>query len=102
MIDPKVQEQIDHFKKRIGDEPEFCEHLYRYATIRLLAHKYAYYVKSNSYVEDITYDLEEKGWYVMGRALGHLKEDETSPCVDFDYDHPLAKEGIELAERLMR
>ncbi len=36
----------------------------------------------------------------MGIALGHLSEHETSPCVDFDPDHPQAVAGIELALKL--
>jgi hypothetical protein len=90
------------FRKRIAQEPEFCEELFRYATVRLLAFKYAYYVLSEEIVKDVTYDLEEKQWFIMGTALGHLKLDETSPCVDWNPDHPLAAEGIALARKLMR
>lgn len=95
------EQKIAEFTKRFETEREFCEELYHYATVRLLAHKYAYYIKNCHFVEDYAYDLEEKGWYIMGRALGHLKEDETSPCVDFNFDHPLAQEGIALANTLV-
>lgn len=95
------QDKIEAFKKRIEvDGLEFCESLYKHATIRLLCHKYAYYVLHVQYVKDYGYDHEEKDWFVMGRALGHLKEDETSPCIDFDHNHPLASEGISLSKRL--
>jgi hypothetical protein len=94
------EERIEEFKKRIEVEPEFCLELFEYATVRLMCHKYAYYVKSIQFVEDIAYDGEEKGWFIMGRALGLLKEDETSPCVDFDPTHPKADEGIALANTL--
>jgi hypothetical protein len=94
-------QRIEEFKARIAVEPEWCEELFRYATIRLLAAKYAYYVLNDPYQSDIAYDLDEKGWYVMGRALGHLKEDDTSPCVDWNENHPLAAEAIALAKELV-
>lgn len=94
-------ERIEDFKKRINiDGKEFCEELYNYATVRLLAHKYAYYVHSEIFVDDGTYDIEEKSWWIMGRALGHLKEDETSPCIDFDSKHPKANDAIKYATTL--
>ena len=96
-------QRIIEFKARIEvDGREFCEELFKYATIRLLAHKYAYYVASNSYIKDLTYDLEEKGWWVMGRALELIAVDDTSPCIDFDHSHPLAFEGEKLAKSLMK
>ena len=94
-------ERIERFKARFESEKDFCEELYKDATIKLLAAKYAYYVKNNAYLKDIAYDGDEESWHVMGMALGHLKGDETSPCIDFDEKHPLASEAIELAERLM-
>jgi len=92
------ESRIAYFKKRAETEREFCEELFRDQTIRLMAHKYAYYVLNGHFVEDIPYDMEEKTWYIMGIALGLLKEDETSPCIDFDYNHPLANEGIARAK----
>ncbi len=97
-----IHMRIEEFKERMKTELEFCHELFRYATVRLLASKYAYYECSNSYEDDVAYDLGEKSWYVMGRALNVLTEDETSPCVDWDSRHPLANEAIELANRLMR
>lgn len=98
-----MQERIDEFKKRIEvDGKEFCEELYRDTEVRLLACKYAYYVKENPFLEDNAYDHTEKSWYVMGRALDILKEDETSPCIDWDEKHPRAAEAIELANKLMK
>lgn len=97
MIDKRIQE----FKERIAVEPEFCAELFEYATLRLLASKYAYYILDNNFIKDVAYDLEEKDWYVMGRALGKLDEDETSPCLDFDYNHPMAEKAIELANKLV-
>lgn len=94
--------RIAAFRERALWDREFCEQLFREATIRLLAHKYAYYVLDNPFVEDRTYDLEERSWYVMGRALGHLTKEETSPCVGFDRSHPLAAEGIALAHTLIK
>lgn len=67
-------------------------------SVRLMAHKYAYYVKNEAYIKDITYDLEEKGWYRFGRELGLLEEEETSPCIDFDHEHPMAGDGKILGE----
>lgn len=100
MLTASVEERIEEFKVRMQTELEWCEELFRYATIRLLALKYAYYVQSRTIIEDIAYDGEEKSWFVMGRALGRLKEDETSPCVDFNEKHEYAKEAIELANIL--
>jgi len=98
----KVLARIEEFKKRFETEREFCEELFRETTIKLLAAKYAYYALSKNYNSDLWYDLTEKDWYVMGRALGHLNENDTSPCVDFDEKHPLANEAIELANKLTR
>ena len=95
--------RIAKFKARIEEDGLlFCLELFETATIRLMAHKYAYYVCSNPYLDDNAYDLEEKGWYAMGVALGLLKEDEISPCVDFDPNHGYADKGIELAKSLMK
>jgi hypothetical protein len=96
-----VDAEIQAFKTRIETEREFCEELYQYATLRLLAAKYAYYVCSNPYLSDYAYDGLEQSWYIMGRALGYLKEDEHTPCVDFDEKHPNAEEAVELAKKLM-
>jgi|SRR5665213_2907856 len=88
------------FRKRMETELEWCHELFKYATIRLLALKYAYYVESRTIVEDLAYDMDEKSWFMMGRELGLLKEDETSPCIDFDPKHPYADEAIALAKTL--
>lgn len=98
----ETEHRINEFKERIKIEPDFCKELYEYATIRLMAMKYSYYVLSNTFVHDYTYDIEEKNWYIMGRALNILNEEETSPCVGFDETHPKAKEAIELAIKLVR
>jgi hypothetical protein len=95
------EERIAAFKERIKVEPDFCRELFEYATVRLLACKYAYYVENKPFLKDIAYDGEEESWYIMGRALGLLKEDETSPCVDWNENHPKAKEGVALALTLM-
>lgn len=95
------EDRIDAFKARIAVEPEWCEELFRYATVRLLAAKYAYYVLSDQFISDLSYDMSEKDWHIMGRALGHLKEDDTSPCVDWNESHPLAAEAIALAKELV-
>lgn len=97
-----IEDRIEAFKKRMETELEFCRELFDTATVRLLSHKYAYYVEDNPYIDDLTYDGEEKTWFVMGRALGLLKEDEISPCVGFDEKHPMAAKGAELAKKLMR
>ena len=96
-----LEDRISAFKARLKEEPTFCAELYDYATVRLMAFKYAYYILGEEIVKDQTYDQEEKGWYVMGRAMGLLAEDETSPCVGFDESHPKAKEGIEFALKLL-
>lgn len=90
----------DLFQKRMEIELPFCKGLFQYATIRLMAFKYAYYVMDKHIVEDITYDGEEKTWYIMGTTLGVLKDDETSPCVGFDRTHPLARKAMKLAYKL--
>jgi hypothetical protein len=100
--DLTVQQRIEQFKGRVAFERPFCEELFQYATVRLLAHKYAYYILNDSYLNDYAFDIEEKSWYIMGRALELLSEDETSPCIDFDPEHKLAAEGIALALKLVR
>lgn len=98
----RIRERIDAFMMRVVDERQFCEELFRDTTIRVLAAKYAYYVLCEPYIRDVAYDSLEQDWYIMGRALGQLKEDETSPCIDFDVSHPLAAEAIDLAHYLLR
>jgi len=98
-----IEQLVADLEARIEkDGKEFCESLFHHATVRLLAAKYAYYELNRPFISDYTYDIEEKHWYVMGRALGLLKEDETSPCVDWDHTHPAAAEAKKLAERLIR
>lgn len=98
-----LEEQIKQFEKRIEtDGLDFCTSLYEYAEIRLMAHKYAYYVANNPIVSDEVYDGEEGGWFIMGRALGDLDEDIVSPCIGWDSSHRSAKKGMELARQLMR
>lgn len=58
-----------------------------------MAMKYAYYVKDEGFVDDLNYDLSEKDWYRFGRQLGLLDEEETSPCIDFDWEHPMASDA---------
>lgn len=95
----KAEDNISEFKRRVGvDGSEFCHRLFEWATLRLMAHKYSYYVLHDSYLKDTAYDGEERSWYAMGRALDILKEDETSPCVDFDFKHRLANDAKILAE----
>lgn len=89
--------RIEEFKRRVALEPAHCEELFLHATIRLLAHKYAYYILHEPYIKDYAFDIEEQSWYIMGIALGLLTEDQTSPCIDFSYDHPQAQAGIEMA-----
>ena len=92
-----IEQSIKDFKKRMETELDFCKELFESATIRLMAGKYAYYVLSEEFMKDAAYDICEKGWYIMGRALGVLSEDETGPCIDFDEKHPYAEKGKELA-----
>lgn len=94
----EVAERITDFKKRINEDGrDFCLELFEWAEVRLLAHKYAYYVQSAPYIDDYTYDLEEESWRIMGQALGLLDAETTSPCVDFDWNHRFAKEAEKLA-----
>lgn len=93
----KLMEDYREFKLRTKEDPDYCLELFHYATVRLLAFKYAYYVLNKYIAEDIQYDGEEKCWYLMGRALKLLDKNETSPCVGFDAKHVLAQKGMELA-----
>jgi hypothetical protein len=96
----EILKEIEVFKKRIEDDGRsFCEDLFNYSTVRLMTHKYLYYILHDAVIDDTSYDFLEKGWFIMGRGLGVLNEDETSPCVDFDYNHKLANEAIELANK---
>lgn len=94
-----IKKSIEEFQERIKTEKDFCEELFREQTIRILAMKYEYYILNKTHFKDHVYDMGEKLWYIMGIALGNLKEDETSPCVGFDENHPLSKEAIKLAEK---
>jgi hypothetical protein len=96
----EILKGIEEFKKKIEtDGRSFCEDLFQNSTVRLMTHKYLYYILNDQATDDTSYDYLEKEWYIIGRALGTLKEDETSPCVDFDYNHKLANEAIELANK---
>jgi hypothetical protein len=57
--------------------------------------KYAYYVHNHGIMPDWAYDYLEKDWHDLGIKLGRLSENDTSPCVDFNWDHPLAKQAEE-------
>ena len=98
--------RIEVFRKRIVEDRDYCLELFEHASLRLMAHKYAYYVLARPILSgknsDVAYDIEERSWYVMGRALEILKDGEHSPCIDFDHRHPLAVKGIELATRLLK
>lgn len=94
-----MHERIEAFKARMEVERAYCEGLFHWATVRLLAHKYAYYILGGYYITDDGYDIEERSWYVMGIALGLLKEDETSPCVGFDWKHPKARRALKLVAK---
>jgi NAD-dependent DNA ligase len=96
----QIEQNIREFKERIREDRDFCEDLYYNQTIFVLCYKYSYYVSGKYLVNDDVYDATEKSWYVMGRALGHLKKEQTSPCIDFDNSHPLAQKGIVLHDRL--
>lgn len=97
-----IQPKIEAFQKRMETELDFCRELFINSTIYILAAKYAYYTTSKCFIDDMAYDISERSWYIMGRALGVLREDETSPCVGWDEYHPYAKEAVELANKLMR
>lgn len=71
--------------------------LFIWATMRLMAAKYAYYVLSKQWMDDAAYDNEERSWRQLGRELDLLQEDETSPCIDWDDAAPYAEEGTALA-----
>lgn len=98
----EIDQGIIDFQKRMETELEFCKELYETALIRLMAAKYAYYILSDEFMKDEAYDICESGWYVMGRALGILSEDDTSPCIDFDPNHPFAERGMELAHKFIK
>lgn len=97
-----IEDRIEAFKLRTDTDREYCLYLFEYASIRLLAAKYAYYICCNNFITDNAYDLEEKSWFVMGRALNLLNDEETSICIDFDAEHYLAPKAIELAKKLMK
>lgn len=95
-----IQKSISEFKKRIQLEPQFCKGLFEHQTARLIAMKYYYYVLGRFIVKDDGYDVAEKEWYIMGRALGILEEDETSPCIGYDNKHPMNRRGLKIAGSL--
>lgn len=80
-----------------SEPTEYQIELFNWMTLRLMAAKYAYYIENKNYVDDLNYDLSEKDWYKFGLELGLLTEDETSPCIDFDFNHPMANDAQDLA-----
>ena len=92
----QIEKNIAELKERVKDPSEwkYVYYMFRRQTVRVLAMKYCYYVLNKYWCHDDQYDAEEKTWYVMGRALGELKEEETSVCIDFDESHPMAKRAI--------
>jgi hypothetical protein len=90
------------FSKRVEREPVYCRYLFDELTVRLLALKYAYYIKNDNLISDIGYDAIEKEWCMMGHVLGLLTYDDVSPCLDFDMRHPMATKSIKLYESLKR
>lgn len=98
-----IEKQIQEFEARIQDDGlEFCATLFQEAELRVMAAKYAYYVSNNPYLDDMAYDILENSWYIMGRALGAIDEDETSPCIGFDSSNKFAPQAIQLAKKLMK
>ena len=97
-----LEKSIADFKERIKEEPDFCQELCEYAELKLMALKYCYYVLNIEIEKDYAYDLQEKQWYIMGRALGYLNEEDFSPCVGWNPEHPLAEEAIVLAKKWAR
>lgn len=85
-----MKERVEAFRARIQAEPEFALELYVYTTVRVLMHKYLYYECGEQINSDYAYDIQEQSWYVMHLAYGGDAQ-ETSPCVGFDFNHPLAK-----------
>lgn len=102
LSDEYLKKSIKEFKERIKKEPEVCMRLFKHTEIHLMAMKYAYYVVGIPYVKDVTYDGVERSWYIMGRALGILNENETSPCVGFDENHKYAKRARLIAYKLRK
>ncbi len=98
-----IENQIAEFEKRIEvDGLEFCAALFEDAEIKVMAAKYAYYILGTSHLSDDAYDLIEHSWYVMGRALGDIDADETSPCVGWDSGQRSATKGRDLAHKLRK
>lgn len=98
----RIEKEIEAFKVRMETELEFCKELFHTSSVRLMAMKYSYYVLADTFATDDQYDICESGWYVMGRALGVLKVEDTSPCIGWDESHPDAIEGIALARRFLK
>lgn len=97
-----IEDQIKEFEERIyRDGLDFCSELYEEAEIMLMAAKYAYHVSNKPIVSNEKYDLMEQAWYVMGRALGDLDEDENSPCVGWDSGQRSARAARDLAHRMI-
>ena len=100
----ETTKRIEETRSRIEtDGMEFLGTLFRYAEIRIMAAKYVYYNHPKMvFMEDLQYDIEETNWYIIGRAIGALKEDETSPCIDWDPKQRFAPEAKCLGLRLMK
>lgn len=58
-------------------------------TIKLLQHKYEYYVLFDTVISDHEYDKLEREWEKMGIELG-IDMDNYPNWIGFDENHPLA------------
>lgn len=71
----------------------------------LMKHRYLYYVKDNPVISDYDYDMMECKSFELARKLGFRADKWDAPeenerehvhyMVDFNHNHPLAKEIIE-------
>lgn len=75
----------------------------------LLKHKYLYYVKSAPVISDYDYDMMENESRKIAKRLGFRADQWEGPAedekdhvhwmVDFDENHPLAKDVIQQVEK---
>lgn len=62
-------------------------------TKKLLQHKYRYYILCRPTITDYEYDMLESKWVMDGISLGENMENYKN-WVEFDEQHPLAKDAV--------
>lgn len=81
-----------------SSKDKWLRFVFKFYTLRLMSFKYGYYIMCKVLEHDRVYDTHERTWFQLGRKLGILTEEQTSPCIDFDFAHPMARRAEKYAK----